>query len=424
MIVEFPSQNTWNQLVERPELDQKDLSEVISEIYDLVAHKGDQALLDLTAKYDGVTLEELEFQDSEEVISADLRKAISVAAANITKFHTSQEVKINKVETSPGVTCWQESRPLRSVGLYVPGGTAPLFSTVLMLALPAKIAGCQEIVLCTPPSKEGGIHPAIAYAAKLAGVTRIFLVGGAQAVAAMCLGSESIPKVQKIFGPGNQYVTAAKKYALSLGTPIDMPAGPSELLLIASENTNPRFAAADLLSQAEHGVDSQVVCLSSSRTMMTSIMDEIDVQLLDLPRKNIAKQAMDNSKFILLRDTAEIIEFSNLYAPEHLIVADEDYQKYIKEIFNAGSVFLGNYCPESAGDYASGTNHTLPTSGFASVYSGVNLDDFVKKITFQEITEAGIASLGPTIEVMAAAEGLQGHKNAVSVRLSELNRKV
>ncbi|WP_235298946.1 histidinol dehydrogenase [Portibacter marinus] len=422
MIIDRPKRNEWSQLVKRPELDQRDLTEVISDIFDAVKDKGDIALKKFTLKFDGVEIENVKAEESTEDISEQLKDAIDVASANIHKFHESQALPPNMVETSPGVVCWQESRAIEKVGLYIPGGTAPLFSTVLMLAIPAKIAGCREIVLCTPPDPQGKIHPAISYAAKVSGITEVFALGGSQAIAAMAVGTESIPKVQKIFGPGNQYVTAAKKHAQSLGTAIDMPAGPSELLVIASENSIPKYVASDLLSQAEHGADSQVICLSLSKAKLEQILAEVEKQLQYLPRSSFARQAIQNSKFLVLNSFDELVDFTNLYAPEHLIIADEDFDKYISYIESAGSVFLGNYCPESAGDYASGTNHTLPTAGFARNYSGVNLDAFVKKITFQKINKSGILHLGPTIEIMAEAEGLEGHKNAVTIRLNDLKR--
>ncbi|MCL4106771.1 UNVERIFIED_CONTAM: hypothetical protein GTU68_048215 [Idotea baltica] len=404
-----PPREKWTSLVKRPELDQKDLGAIISKVFEEVRKDGDQALFQFTEKFDNVKLTSLELTKEGASIGEDLQEAIEVASSNIRKFHESQIHETSQVETTSGVVCWQESRAIETIGLYIPGGSAPLFSTVLMLAIPAHIAGCKEIVLCTPPNENGGIDPAIEFSAKVAGITKIFTIGGAQAIAAMSLGTESVPKVQKIFGPGNQYVTAAKQYALSIGTAIDMPAGPSELLVIASENANAEYVAADLLSQAEHGADSQVICIAKSAAKLSKIENQIKEQ-----------KAILNSKFIVFEDEKHIFEFSNKYAPEHLIIADDNYERYISEIHNAGSVFLGNYCPESAGDYASGTNHTLPTAGYAKMYSGVNLDSFVKKITFQKISKKGLRNIGSTIEIMAAAEGLHAHKNAVSIRLKDL----
>ncbi len=421
----YPDVDFWDELIQRPAIESADLSNVISSVFQEVENRGDEALLEFTAKFDKQNLNKLELDKefiniSRNLISEDLANAIEISAANITKFHKQQQLKTEKIETTPGVICWQESRALESVGLYIPGGTAPLFSTVLMLAIPAKIAGCNNIILCTPPDEMGKINPAIAYAASVAGITQIFTVGGAQAIAGLTLGTESIPKVQKIFGPGNQYVTAAKQFALLKGVGIDMPAGPSEVLVICSPNSDPDFVAADLLSQAEHGIDSQVICLSQDENQLEKVIDKIKEQLQVLPRKSIAEKALENSKFIALKSEEEIIAFSNEYAPEHLIIADDNFEQYIPQIINAGSVFLGNYCPESAGDYASGTNHTLPTAGFAKIYSGVNLDAFVKKITFQRISTEGIQNLGRTIELMAEAEGLHAHKNAVTLRLNKL----
>ncbi|GLR16311.1 histidinol dehydrogenase [Portibacter lacus] len=415
-----PPKNEWSDLIQRPALNQQDLSSVISSVFKEVEENGDEALLKFTEQFDRVKLTSLELKASSPALDENLKVAIQLASNNIRKFHESQIHVPSKIETTPGVVCWQEARAIESVGLYIPGGTAPLFSTVLMLAIPAQIAGCKEIVLCTPPDENGGINPAILYAANVAGITKIFTIGGSQAIAALSLGTESVPKVQKIFGPGNQYVTAAKQFALTKGTAIDMPAGPSELLVIASENSNPAYVASDLLSQAEHGVDSQVICLARTEDKLAEIEKEIAIQIKQLPREKIAEKAIENSKFIVFMDDKDMIEFSNQYAPEHLIIADDDFEHYISKIENAGSVFLGNYCPESAGDYASGTNHTLPTAGFANMYSGVNLDSFIKKITFQQISKVGIKNLGNTIELMAGAEGLQAHKNAVTLRLKDL----
>ena len=422
-----PERAQWKELVARPALEQNQLDAIINSVFDQVKAEGDQALKELTSKFDGAALESLavsqqEIEEAVTRVDEELKKAIVIAKNNIEKFHRSQELTIEKVETSPGVICWQESRPIEKVGLYIPGGSAPLFSTVLMLATPAKIAGCRELVMCTPPDKDGKVHPAILFAAQLVGIDKIFKVGGAQAIAALTYGTESVPSVYKIFGPGNQYVTAAKQKAQQSGVAIDMPAGPSELLVLADGSANPAFVASDLLSQAEHGPDSQVICITDSESATVAIMNEVKSQLADLPRRNIAEQALASSRFIVLSDAMDALDFVNLYAPEHLIVATYKNNFFVKGILNAGSVFLGNYTPESAGDYASGTNHTLPTAGFARSYSGVNLDSFVKKITFQEITKGGIIELGPHIEKMAAAEQLEAHKNAVTVRL-ETSRK-
>lgn len=417
-----PNKSKWKNLIKRPALDKGDLSYLIAEVFKSVEVEGDAAIRAYTKKFDKAEITALEIANKNIEIDDDLAKAVQVAKKNIETFHQSQVLTPKHIETSPGVVCWQESRAIEKVGLYIPGGTAPLFSSVLMLAVPAAIAGCKEVVLCTPPDQDGSINPVTEYAARLCGVSKIFRIGGSQAIAAMALGTESVPKVQKIFGPGNQYVTAAKQYALQHGTSIDMPAGPSELLVIASESSNPAYVASDLLSQAEHGIDSQVICLAHSKAKLKAIEREIEAQLKLLPRKAIAAKAIENSKFIVFENSEEAIEFTNLYAPEHLIIADEAFEGYISRIENAGSVFLGNYCPESAGDYASGTNHTLPTAGFAEMYSGVNLDSFIKKITFQKISSSGLQELGPTIEVLAEAEGLQAHKNAITLRLNDLNK--
>ncbi len=392
-----------------------------------IHRKGDKAVLEYSRKYDFAGQTSLEV-DRETIAQAvdqvpqQLKQAIELAVKNVTTFHLSQREEVRKVETSPGVTCWRESRPIERVGIYIPGGTAPLFSTVVMLGVPAKLAGCQDIILCTPPNKEGVIHPAILYAANLVGVTRVFAVGGIQAIGAMTFGTESIPKVNKIFGPGNQYVMAAKRTAPYFGVAFDMPAGPSELLVIADWSCNPSFVAADLLSQAEHGPDSQVILLSDDKRVIKEVIKEVDLQIERLPRKELAKQAMRNSKAILFKTLKECMNFSNFYAPEHLILATEFPTLLARDVVSAGSVFLGNYSPESAGDYASGTNHTLPTSGHAKAYSGVSLDSFVKKITFQYLTEKGIKSIGTAVETMAEAEELHGHKNAMTLRLASITK--
>ncbi|WP_210149303.1 histidinol dehydrogenase [Chryseobacterium scophthalmum] len=421
-INKYPQKEVWSELVKRPVLKRKELTELIADIFNEVEKNGDQALIAFNKKFDQAEVEniqvsEVEIESSENLISEELKLAIQKAKENITKFHASQIPEIQNIETTKGVVCWRENRAIEKVGIYIPGGTAPLFSTVLMLAIPAKLAGCKEIILCTPPDKNGNINPAILYTAKLCGVTKIFKTGGAQAIAAMTLGTESIPNVYKIFGPGNQYVVAAKEFAQNYNIAIDMPAGPSEVLVVADEQAIPEYCAADLLSQAEHGSDSQVIFLSTDEKIFNQTIEETEKQLKELPRNEFAKEALKNSHFILLNSLDEAFEFSNLYAPEHLILALEDYEKYIPKIQNAGSVFLGNYSCESAGDYASGTNHTLPTNGFAKNYSGVSLDSFVKKITFQNLSREGLQNLGKTIELMAEAEGLFAHKNAVSIRL-------
>ena len=424
-IFKYPTQNTWEMLLKRPALEKKDLRNTVQDIFLKVKEDGDAALIEFAIKFDLaridnllVSKEEIEFAVAE--VSPELKAAIDQAKENIFKFHVAQKEQSVEIETTKGVICWRESRALEKVGLYIPGGTAPLFSTVLMLAIPAQIAGCKEVILCTPPQKDGSINPAILYTAQLCGITKIFKVGGAQAVAALTVGTESIPKVDKIFGPGNQYVTQAKQLAMEYNVAIDLPAGPSEVLVIADEEANPEFCAADLLSQAEHGTDSQVIFISTDENVFNDTLKEIEKQLLELPRNEIAKLALENSRFILMRSVDEALEMSNFYAPEHLILAVENPRNYIGKITNAGSVFLGNYTPESAGDYASGTNHTLPTNGFAKNYSGVSLDSFVKKITIQEISKIGLQNIGKTIEIMAAAEGLDAHKNAVSLRLKSL----
>lgn len=421
-IYRYPETKTWPDLIQRPVFERKEISGLIAEIFEAVGKDGDQALIEFNKKFDRaitsqITVSEAEIDNAENEISEDLKKAIKQAKENISKFHASQIVEIQKIETVKGVTCWRENRAVEKVGIYIPGGTAPLFSTVLMLAVPANLAGCREIILCTPPDSNGNINPAILFTAKLCGITKIFKTGGAQAVAAMALGTESIPKVYKIFGPGNQYVVAAKEYAQRYGVAIDMPAGPSEVLVIADSEAVPEFCAADLLSQAEHGSDSQVVFMTTNFKIFTETIEAVEKQVKKLPRNEMAGQALDHSLFILVNSIDEALEFSNLYAPEHLILALEDSDQYVPMIENAGSVFLGNYSCESAGDYASGTNHTLPTNAYAKNYSGVSLDSFVKKITFQHLSKEGLKKIGKTIEIMAEAEGLIAHKNAVSIRL-------
>ncbi|GHA58262.1 histidinol dehydrogenase [Pontibacter akesuensis] len=422
-----PAPEIWAELAKRPTKNLEDLEPGILETFKLVQEQGDNALLQLADKYDGVKLSSLvasteEIAAAESGVSQELKEAILQAYSNIQLFHTQQAEPVKQVETMFGVTCWRKSVPIEKVGLYIPGGTAPLFSTLLMLGVPARIAGCQELVLCTPPSKDGNIHPAILYTASLLGVSRIIKAGGAQAIAAMAFGTESVPPVYKIFGPGNQYVTVAKQLVSKAGVAIDLPAGPSEVLVMADETANPAFVAADLLSQAEHGPDSQVVLLASSEAVLAQVEQELEAQLKVLPRKEFAAKALNNSLGIVLGGVEEMLRFSNLYAPEHLILSVSDFEQLLDGITNAGSVFLGHYSPESAGDYASGTNHTLPTNGYARAYSGVSLDSFVKKITFQYITREGLQNIGQTIETMAEAEGLEAHKNAVSIRLNELNR--
>ncbi|GGG98874.1 histidinol dehydrogenase [Polaribacter pacificus] len=420
-----PEKKDWSKLLERPTKTVDAIEESVLTVFNAVKENGDKAVLKYTEQFDAVVLESLvlskaAIEEANNLVSSELKAAIELAKNNITKFHAAQKTEKVFVETTAGVQCWQEKKPISKVGLYIPGGSAPLFSTVLMLAIPAQLAGCKEIVLCTPPNKEGMIHPAILYAANLCGVTKIFKVGGIQAIAGMTFGTESIPKVSKIFGPGNQYVTVAKQIATKYGVAIDMPAGPSEVLVVADASANAAFVAADLLSQAEHGADSQVVLVSDAMEMITAVQAELQEQLLALPRKEIAQKALDNSKAILIEDVDVALELINDYAPEHLIIATRNNDFFVANIENAGSIFIGNYTPESAGDYASGTNHTLPTNGFSKAYSGVNLDSFQKSISYQKISKEGLQTIGSAIELMAAAEGLQAHKNAVSIRLKEL----
>lgn len=421
-----PNKTAWRALTDRPKMEKKELSKLVCTILDNVKKNKDQALLQYGKKFDNVILEQLRVSDLEVakaryLVSNQLKSAIEIAKQNIEKFHASQRVEEQLIETTKGVQCWRKCVGIEKVGLYIPGGTAPLFSSILMLGIPAKLAGVREIVLCTPPNQDGAINPAILYTAHLIGINKIYKVGGAQAIAAMAYGTETIPQVYKIFGPGNQFVTKAKEIVQQDGIAIDMPAGPSEVLVIADETSNPAFIAADLLSQAEHGIDSQVILLSNSESIINQSLTEIEKQLAKLPRKEIAMQALKNSKSILLNNIDDCLEFSNLYAPEHLIIASENASYYSDKIMNAGSVFLGNYSCESAGDYASGTNHTLPTNGFAKSYSGVSLDSFQKKITFQKISKEGLKNIGQAIEIMAEAEELFGHKNAVSIRLKNID---
>ncbi|WP_455998562.1 histidinol dehydrogenase [Phocaeicola barnesiae] len=421
-IITYPERSQWNDLLRRPTLNTATLRETVLEVLERVRTEGDKAVIEYEEKFDHVHLDSLtvseeEFAEAEKAVSIELKAAIMLAFNNIKKFHEAQKFESKPVNTLPGVTCWQKAVAIEKVGLYVPGGTAPLFSTVLMLATPAQIAGCKEIVLCTPPNREGKIHPAILYAAKIAGVSRVFKAGGVQAIGAMAYGTSSVPKVYKIFGPGNQYVMAAKQEVSLHDVAIDMPAGPSEVAVLADETANPVFVASDLLSQAEHGVDSQSMLITTSATLIRAVTEEVERQLEELPRKEIAARSLEHSKLILIDNMELAVEMMNRYAPEHLIIETRNYHELAEKIVNAGSVFLGAYSPESAGDYASGTNHTLPTNGYAKAYSGVSLDSFIRKITFQEITKEGIATIGPAIEVMAANEYLDAHKNAVSVRL-------
>ncbi len=420
-----PNKEQWTELTQRPVINQEQLTQAVSSIITDVKQNGDNALIKYASLFDGVelsslTVSKVEIENAKEQVSTELKEAIQQAYNNIFTFHKAQQVTEEVVETTPGVKCWRKSVAIEKVGLYIPGGSAPLFSTILMLGIPAQIAGCKEMVLCTPPNKNQEINPAILYTADLVGITKIYKAGGAQAVAAMAYGTETIPQVYKIFGPGNQYVTKAKELVQQAGVAIDMPAGPSEVLVIADNTCNPSFVAADLLSQAEHGADSQVILLSDNEKVVEDCLAEINQQVEALPRKETALKALNNSKAIVLNSIDECVELSNSYAPEHLIIASENFNQIVNTITNAGSVFLGNYSCESAGDYASGTNHTLPTNGFAKNYSGVSLDSFVKKITYQELSKEGINNIGKAIEIMAEAEELMAHKNAVTVRINSL----
>lgn len=423
-IIRYPERAEWKEVLKRSALHTEDLRETVCKILEEIRKEGDCAVIRLEEQFDKVKLTNLqvteeEFDEAEQAVDVELKEAITLALNNIRAFHSAQKFEGKKVETLPGVTCWQKAVPIEKVGLYIPGGTAPLFSTVLMLATPAQIAGCNEIVLCTPPNREGKIHPAILYAARTAGVKKVFKAGGVQAIGAMAYGTDSIPKVYKIFGPGNQFVTIAKQQVALRDVAIDMPAGPSEVAVIADETARPVFVASDLLSQAEHGADSQAILITTSETLINQVATEVERQLAELPRKALAEKSLQSSKLILVKDIQEAVDMINEYAPEHLIIETKDYMDVAGKIINAGSVFLGSYSPESAGDYASGTNHTLPTNGYAKAYSGVSLDSFIRKITFQEITREGIAALGLAIQVMAANEHLDAHKNAVTVRLNE-----
>ncbi len=426
-IIRYPQRDTWNEIVERPHLDVSQLNATVASVLDDVKRRGDEAVKDYELKFDHVALQSLavssdEMEEAASLVSDELKEAIALAHHNIKVFHEAQRFVGHKTETQPGVVCWQKSVPISKVGLYIPGGTAPLFSTVLMLATPAKIAGCRDIVLCTPPGRDGKVNPAILVAAQTAGVDRIFKAGGVQAIGAMAYGTESVPKTYKIFGPGNQYVMAAKQQVSLHDVAIDMPAGPSEVCVIADDTANIEFIAADLLSQAEHGADSQVILITTSERVMDSIQPEIERQLAALPRKEIASKALDNSKLVLVADLDEAMALSNTYAPEHLILQTADPDALAEKVENAGSVFLGQYACESAGDYASGTNHTLPTHGYAKAYNGVNLDSYCRKITFQHLSEEGVSRIGRAVEVMAAMESLDAHKNAMTVRLRAIGK--
>ena len=420
-----PSRSDWPEILKRPTQTVADIEQTVNQIFDEIRTKGNSAVAKYTDLFDGIRLDSLqvtsqEIEEAKNEISSQLKEAIQLARTNIEKFHSAQKTDRVSVETTHGVSCWQEKKPIQKVGLYIPGGTAPLFSSILMLAIPAKLAGCEEIVLCTPPNMQGKVNPAILYAAELCGVTQIFKIGGIQAIGAMTFGTEDVPQVYKIFGPGNQFVTVAKQLATKYQVAIDMPAGPSELLIFADDSAKASYVASDLLSQAEHGTDSQVILVSTSELLLDEVASELESQIEELPRKDIARKAIENSRLILVDSDTEALELINEYGPEHFIVCAVNEVFFVEGIANAGSVFIGNYAPESAGDYASGTNHTLPTNGYAKQYSGVNLDSFMKTITFQKISEDGIREIGPSIELLAEAEGLQAHKNAVSLRLKDL----
>lgn len=423
-LIKYPTKEIWKDIVKRPSIDNISLEATVQSVLSDIKTNGQLAVKKYTLQFDKVNLENIlvsndEFSLAEKSITTELKQAIQLAKKNIETFHSAQKENSQVIETMPGVKCWRKSIAIQKVGLYIPGGTAPLFSTILMLGVPAKLAGCEEIILCTPPDVNGNINPAILYAAKLIGISKVFKVGGVQAVGAMAYGTEIIPQVYKIFGPGNQYVTCAKQLINKQGVAIDMPAGPSEVAVLVDETCVPEFVAADLLSQAEHGSDSQVILVSTNETIIQNIQTELTKQLAELPRKDLASKALENSKAILMKTNSEAINLLNEYAPEHLIIACENDEVLAEQVVNAGSVFLGNYSCESAGDYASGTNHTLPTNGYAKAYSGVSLDSFVKKITYQKLSKEGINNIGPAIELMAEAEGLQAHKNAVTVRLKK-----
>jgi histidinol dehydrogenase len=422
-VIKYPSRESWKEILSRPAYDNSALFGTVTEVLEEVKKNGDKAVKAFTLKFDKVEIQDLEvskeeINDAEKMISMSLKQAIEMARRNIWKFHAEQIPDLKEIQTSPGVYCWQKAIPIQKVGLYIPGGTAPLFSTVLMLGIPAQIAECKEVVMCTPPDKEGKVHPAILYAAKVAGIHRIFKIGGTQAIAAMSYGTETVPKVYKIFGPGNQYVTAAKQLVSLRDVAIDMPAGPSEVEVIADEYSNPAYVAADLLSQAEHGVDSQSILVTVSESLIEPVLEQIEIQLENLPKKELARKSLENSRIILVKNLEEAVEITNEYAPEHLIICTRYYKGVGENIINAGSVFLGNYTPESAGDYASGTNHTLPTNGHARAYSGVNLDSYLRKVTFQEISKDGLTNLSNAIILMSENEELQAHSNAVKIRLA------
>lgn len=424
-VIKYPAREDWAKIVERPHLDVSELNQTVSAVLNDVRLRGDEAVKGYELKFDHVDLNELsvsqtEMDEAEQLISNELKEAIRLAHHNIKAFHESQRFTGKKVETQPGVTCWQKAVAIEKVGLYIPGGTAPLFSTVLMLATPARIAGCREIVLCTPPGRDGKVNPAILMAARVAGVSQIFKIGGVQAIGAMAYGTESVPKVYKIFGPGNQYVMAAKQQVSLHEVAIDMPAGPSEVCVVADDSCNTEFVAADLLSQAEHGIDSQVFLITTSNKVIEDVQEAVSRQLNQLPRKEIAQKTLENSTLVLVNDLKEAIDLSNAYAPEHLILQTENYMELAEDVINAGSVFLGQYACESAGDYASGTNHTLPTHGYATTYSGVNLDSYQRKVTFQYLTAEGVSNIGRAVELMAEAEQLDAHKNAMTVRINSL----
>ncbi|GAA4808386.1 histidinol dehydrogenase [Litoribaculum gwangyangense] len=426
-IIENPNKSEWQEVLKRPTQTVDDIESLVIQIFNEVKIDGDSAIKKYTLKFDGISLEsnlvtEKEINDAVSKVPVKLQNAIKKAKKNIEAFHLAQKTSKVYLETTNGVECWQEKRAIQKVGLYIPGGTAPLFSTVLMLAIPAQIAGCKDIILCSPPNKEKNLAPEILFAAKLCGVTKILKVGGIQAIAGLTFGTETIPKVYKIFGPGNQYVTVAKQLATKYGVAIDMPAGPSELLVVADDSANASYVASDLLSQAEHGIDSQVILVSTSKSLIAAVSEEIKSQLAILPRKDIAQRAIDNSKLILIEDDNIALELINEYGPEHFIICVKNEAFFVDGTCNAGSIFIGDYTPESAGDYASGTNHTLPTNGFSKAYSGVNLDSFLKSMTFQKISKEGLLNIGETIELMAEAEGLQAHKNAVSIRLKDLKK--
>jgi len=423
-IIKYPGKKDWNEILKRPSFDSSSLEETVKHILDEVKDKGDEAVRKFTLQFDKADINDLrvsekEIEDAENFLSTELKQAINIAKNNVEKFHSAQLGSTEFVETMPGVRCWRKAVAIEKVGLYVPGGTAPLFSTILMLGVPAKLAGCKQIILCSPPDTEGKLNAAILFTAKLVGITKIFRVGGVQAIAAMSNGTESIPKVYKIFGPGNQYVTCAKQLVQKEGVAIDLPAGPSEVAVYADETARPAFIAADLLSQAEHGVDSQVLLVTTHQLLIDEVVKELDKQIIELLRKNIAIRSLENSKIILVKNETEAIDLLNEYAPEHLILACTHADDLAEKIINAGSVFLGNYSPESAGDYASGTNHTLPTNGHAKAYSGVSIDSFVKKITFQKLNEEGLRNIGRTVELMAEEEGLIAHKNAINIRIQK-----